>query len=129
MGQENLDLIRAGFAAHNSGDLDALTALYDADAVFETLSSGTHRGREGLRAIYAQNQEALSGYSVEPIELIESSDQVVAVAEIKGEGPGSAAAAAGDTFAFLFTIDRGRIVREQAFPGRQEALAAAGPQD
>ena len=129
MSQESLDLIRAGFAAHNSGDLDALTALYDADAVFETLSSGTHRGREGLRAIYAQNQEALAGYRVDPIELIESGDQVVAVVEIKGEGPGSEEAAAGDTFAFLFTISGGRIVREQAFPDREEALGAAGLRD
>ena len=61
MSEQNLDLIRAGFAAHNSGDLDALTEIYDSDAVFETLSSGTHRGNEALRRICEENQKALAG--------------------------------------------------------------------
>jgi hypothetical protein len=31
-----------------------------------------------------------------------------------------------DQFAFLFTIKDGRVVREQAFRNRQEAIEAAG---
>jgi ketosteroid isomerase-like protein len=33
MSEENLELIRAGFAAHNRGDFDALTEVYDPDVV------------------------------------------------------------------------------------------------
>jgi ketosteroid isomerase-like protein len=126
MSQENLELIRAGFAAHNRGDLDALVEVYDPDVVFETLLLGTRRGNEAIRLIYEENQKTLSGYTVDPVELIDSGDQVVAVAQVNGVGPVSQMAMAGDQFAFLFTIKNGRVVREQAFRNRDEALEAAG---
>jgi ketosteroid isomerase-like protein len=126
MSEENLELVRAGFAAHNRGDLDALVEFYDPDVVFETLLLGTHRGREAIRLIYEENQRTLSGYSVEPVELIDFEDQVVAVAQVTGVGPGSQIAMDGDQFAFLFTIKNGRAIREQAFRNKEEALAAVG---
>ncbi len=127
MSEENLELIRVGFAAHNRGDLDALVEVYDPDAVFETLLLGTHHGNEAIRLIYEENQKTLSGYDVVPVELIDSGDQVVAVAEVKGVGPVSQIAMEDrDRFAFVFTIKNGRVVREQAFRNRDEALEAAG---
>jgi ketosteroid isomerase-like protein len=127
MSEENLELIRAGFAAHNNGDLDALTQVYDPDVVFETLLLGTHHGNEAIRLIYEENQKTLSGYRVDPIELIDAGDQVVAVAQVTGVGPGSQIAMEDrDRFAFLFTIKNGRVVREQAFRNKEEALEAAG---
>ena len=130
MSEENLELVRAGFAAHNRGDLDALTQVYDPDVVFETLLLGTHRGNEAIRLIYEENQKALSGYDVVPVELIDAGDQVVAVAQVTGTGPESGIAMEdSDRFAFLFTIKDGRIVREQAFRNKEEALEAAGLQD
>jgi ketosteroid isomerase-like protein len=97
--------------------------------VFETLLLGTHHGNEAIRLIYEENQKTLSGYDVVPVELIDSGDQVVAVAEVKGVGPASQIAMDGDQFAFLFTIKNGRVVREQAFRNRDEALQAAGLRD
>jgi ketosteroid isomerase-like protein len=127
MSEENVELIRAGFAAHNRGDLDALTQVYDPDVVFETLLLGTHHGNEAIRLIYEENQKTLSGYMVDPIELIDAGDQVVAVAQVNGVGPTSQIAMEDrDQFAFLFTIKNGRVVREQAFRNREEALVAAG---
>ena len=127
MSQENLELIRAGFAAHSRGDLDALVEFYDPDVVFETLLLGTHHGNEAIRLIYEENQKTLSGYAVEPVELIDCGDQVVAVAQVNGTGPASGLPMDGDRFAFLFTIRNGRCVREQAFRNRDEALEAARP--
>ena len=127
MSKENLELIRAGFAAHNRGDLDALQEVYDPEVVFETLLLGTHRGNAAIRLIYEENQKTLAGYDVEPVELIDSGDQVVAVAQVKGAGPVSQVPMEErDQFAFLFTIRNGRVVREQAFRNRDEALEAAG---
>jgi ketosteroid isomerase-like protein len=126
MSQENLELIRAGFAAHNRGDLDALVEVYDPDVVFETLLLGTHHGQEAIRLIFEENQKTLSGYSIEPVELIDSEDQVVAVAQVTGVGPASQISMDGDQFAFLFTIKNGRVIREQAFRNKDEALQAAG---
>jgi ketosteroid isomerase-like protein len=127
MSQENLDLIRAGFDAHNRGDLDALTQVYDEHVVFETLLLGTHHGNEAIRLIFEENQKTLTGYDVVPVELIENEDQVLAVAQVSGAGLSSEIAMeSSDQFAFLFTIRSGRIVREQAFRNREEALEAAG---
>jgi ketosteroid isomerase-like protein len=121
----NVEAIRAGFAAHNRGDLDALVALYDPEAVFETLLLGTYYGNESIRLIYEENQKTMSGYDVVPVELIEVGDRVVAVAKAVGTGLVSQIAV-DEPFAFVFTFKGSRIAREQAFRNREEALIAAG---
>ena len=125
MSRENVETIKAGFAAHNRGDLEALEKLYDPEAVFETLLLGTHNGSEAIRLIYEENQKTMAGYDVVPVELIDAGDMVVAVAQMKGAGPVSQISM-DDQFAFVFTFKGGRIVREQAFRNREEALEAAG---
>ena len=57
MSQDNVERIKAGFAAHS------------------------------IRLIYAENQKTLSGYDVVPVELIDAGDKVVAVAQAVGAGP------------------------------------------
>lgn len=121
----NVEAIRAGFAAHNRGDLDALVDLYDPEAVFETLLLGTHHGNESIRLIYEENQKTLSGYDVVPVELIEVGKKVVAVAQAVGSGSTSQIAV-DEPFAFVFTFKGERVVREQAFRNREEALEAVG---
>jgi ketosteroid isomerase-like protein len=123
--RENLERVRRGFAAHNRGDLDALVDFYDPDVVFETLLLGTHRGNEAIRLIYEENQKTLAGYDVEPVELIDAGDKVVAVVKMVGSGT-SSNISMDEGFAFVFTMGNGRCVREQAFRNREEALEAAG---
>ena len=125
MSQENIERVKAGFAAHNRGDLDALVEFYDPDVVFETLLLGTHHGNEAIRVIYEENQKTLSGYDVVPVELIDAGDKVVAVAQTVGAGTHSEIAV-DDRFAFVFTFNGGRCVREQAFRNKEEALEAGG---
>lgn len=123
--RENLERVEQGFAAHNRGDLDALVELYDPDVVFETLLLGTHRGNEAIRLIYEENQKTLAGYDVVPEELIDAGDKVVAV--VKMEGAGSSSQISMDEgFAFVFSFRGDRVIREQAFRNREEALEAAG---
>jgi steroid delta-isomerase-like uncharacterized protein len=127
MSKQNVELVREGFEAHNRGDMDALTQLYAEDVVFETLLLGTHHGNEAIRLIYEENRKTLAGYTVDPVELIDAGDQVVAVAQVNGTGPASQIAMEDrDRFAFLFTLRDGRVTREQAFRNREEALRAAG---
>ena len=124
MSRENVERIKAGFAAHNRGDVEAMIELYDPEAVFETLLLGTHHGRESLRLILEENQKTMAGYDVVPVELIEDGDKVVAVVKTVGTGVVSQIAS-DDQFAFVFTLRDGLIVREQAFRNREEALEAA----
>ena len=125
MSQENIERVKEGFAAHNRGDVDALVDVYHPECVFETLLLGTHHGNEAIRMIHAENKKNLSGYNVVPVELIDVGDKVVAVAQTKGIGPVSQIAL-DDHFAFVFTLRDGRIVREQAFRNKEEALEAVG---
>src|SRR5438552_9118652 len=112
MSEENLDLVRALFAAHKRDDLDAVVELYHPDAVIETLLLGTHRGREAIRLLREENRRTLSGYTVDLGELIDCGDRVVAVAKVTAVGPASQIAIEGSSFAFLFTITDGLVVRE-----------------
>jgi ketosteroid isomerase-like protein len=125
MSQENVERVKAGFAAHNRGDMDALVEFYDPEVVFETLLLGTHHGNEAIRLIYEENRKTMSGYDVIPVELIDAGDKVVAVAQVVGAGTVSQIAL-DDRFAFVFTFEGDRVVREQAFRNREEALRAAG---
>ena len=125
MSRENVERVKAGFAAHNRGDVDALVELYDPEAVFETLLLGTHHGNQAIRLIYEENQKTMAGYDVVPVELIDAGDKVVAVVQAVGAGSASRITV-DEGFAFVFTFKGERIVREQAFRNREEALEAAG---
>jgi ketosteroid isomerase-like protein len=125
MSQENIERVKAGFAAHNRGDMDFLVEFYDPEVVFETLLLGTHHGNEAIRLIYEENRKTMSGYDVIPVELIDAGDKVVAVAQVMGAGTVSQIAL-DDRFAFVFTFKGDRVVREQAFRNREEALEAVG---
>ena len=69
MSQENVELVKAGFAAYNRGDMDALVEFYDPEVVFETLLLGTHHGTEAIRVIYEENRRPCPSYDVVPVEL------------------------------------------------------------
>ena len=125
MSQSNVERIQAGFAALGRGDLDALEEMYAPEAVFETLLLGTHRGKESIRVIHAENVTNQSGYTVEPVEMIDAGDRVITVVEMGGAGPASQISL-NDRFAFVHTLEDGLIVREQTFRNREEALEAAG---
>jgi ketosteroid isomerase-like protein len=125
MSRENVERIKEGFAAHNRGDVGALVELYDPEAVFETLLLGTRHGNEAIREIYAENQKTMAGYDVVPVELIDAEDKVLAVVKMEGAGS-SSGISVDEGFAFVFTFKGDRVIREQAFRNKEEALEAAG---
>jgi len=59
------------------------------------------------------------------VELIDAGDKVVAVAQAVGAGSTSQISV-DDAFAFVFTFQGERVILEQAFRNREEALEAAG---
>jgi ketosteroid isomerase-like protein len=125
MSEENVEKVRAGFAAHNRGDLDAWLELYDPEVEFETLLLGTHQGKEAMRSLYHENLANQPGYTATPVELIDAGDKVISVVQLGGAGTSSQIALA-DQIAFIHTFRNGVVVREQTFRNREEALEAAG---
>ena len=125
MSEENVEKVRAGFAAHNRGDLDAWLDLYDPEVEFETLLLGTNQGKEAMRSLYDENQANQSGYTATPVELIDAGDKVIAVVQVGGAGAASQIAL-DDQIAFIQTFKNGLVVRDQTFRNRGESLEAAG---
>jgi ketosteroid isomerase-like protein len=125
MSQENVEIAQAVAVAYNSGDLDALMELYDPDVEFVTLLLGTHHGKEAIRSIFEENRRTLPGYRLDPDELIDAGDKVVAVAHLGGAGSASGIAL-DDRIAFVATLRDGLIIRQQTFRNKTEALEAAG---
>ena len=128
MSQENVERVRAGFAAYNRGDLDALLDMYDPGVEFVTLMQGNHQGKEAVGRLFEENRTNLPGYRLDPVELIDSDDQVIAVVHLGGAGRVSQIAL-DDRIAFLFTIKDGRAIRQETFRSKEGALEAAGLHD
>jgi len=125
MSEENVEIVRALAAAYNRGDFDAMLERYDPEVEFVTLLLGNHRGKEALRRLYEENRTTVLGYKLEPEELIDAGDKVIAAVRMGGAGRVSQIAL-GDLIAFVFTIKDGLVVRQQTVRNKEEALEAAG---
>jgi hypothetical protein len=118
MSQENLDRVRAGIAAFNGGDLEGLMEIYHPEVVFDTLLLGTQHGKEDVRRLFEENRGTLSGYTLEPVELVDVGEVVIAVIQLGGAGD--------DRIAFVHTFEDGLMVRQQTFRNKEDAFEAAG---
>jgi SnoaL-like domain len=84
-----------------------------------------YRGREG-RSEFQRGWTAEWGeMRFEPEEMLDLGDRVLFVGRVKGSGISSGAGFESD-WAVLLTISAGRVIREQPFFDRREALEAAG---
>jgi uncharacterized protein len=126
---ENIELLKRGYEAFNRGDLDAAFELLDPEIEWvndeRVPFAGTYRGHDELRALFRDQQEVFGEITMEPIEVFETGDQVVAFVRQRARGQASGAAVE-ITVGHLWTIRDGRAVRWQGFPQREKALEAAG---
>ena len=94
-----MELVRRTFEALNRGDLDAAAEAYDPEAEIVTLMSGTFHGPEGARQAVEEGRRNLRGWTLDPNELIDAGDSVIAIVHIRGAGQHSGIAL-GDLMAF-----------------------------
>jgi ketosteroid isomerase-like protein len=127
MSQENLEMVRRGFAAWNSGDMDALRELYDPDVILRSLEgwpeSGPFMGREAVMGWYEQLREAWEADAVEPIDITDAGDRVIVRTVWRGAGQGPDSRM---EFTNVYTVRKGRIVYQEQFWDHAEALEAVG---
>jgi ketosteroid isomerase-like protein len=134
MSQENVEIVRQIYDAASQRDSAAVLGLYDPDveidvsrthgAVMDSVYAGT--GHAGLRAWSREWHEAWGAVEYEVHELIDVGDDVIAVVTVRGRGRASGADAQFARYAGLWTIRDGKVVHVTWFPGRAEALEAAG---
>jgi len=127
-----LRIVRLGFEAANRGDYEAAFGFYDRDielvpptGLIGLGDEPSYRGLEA-RVRYERNWRAEWGdFRYEPEELRDLGDRLLLIGRIKSSGLSSGAAIDSD-FANLFTLSAGRVIREQVFFDRAEALEVAG---
>jgi uncharacterized protein len=91
--QENIDLVRRGYAAFSSGDIETLQALFAEDAVWNAVGSGEMSGpkigRDGILTYFGELVEDTGGtFSVSLIDLAGGDGRVFALHRIHGERDG-----------------------------------------
>jgi ketosteroid isomerase-like protein len=128
--EDNVELIRRGYAAFNSGDIDAVLELLDPAVVIGVLEDSPiaeeFHGHEGFRKLLAENSAMFSDYRNRPEEIVEVTDEKIVVV-VRSEARGRVSGAAvGGRIAHLWTLRDGKAIRFEAFPSCEAALAATG---
>ena len=128
MSQENVEVVRAGFEAWNTGDMDALRDLYDPDVIVRAVEGwpepGPYVGREAVMRQWEEQREAFDADAIEPIsDFIEAADRVVVRVIWHGAGHGPEA---NLELTAVFTVRKGRIFGTEFFWDHVEALEAVG---
>jgi ketosteroid isomerase-like protein len=129
MSQENVDTLRKGYLALNSGDFDAAIALLDPDVEFDvsrrTFDPGVFHGHEGVRENLSLVGEQWAMFRQEPQDFIVAGDDVVVPIRFIGVGRQSGVETTANA-AHVWTFQNGKIVRQRTFQTLAEALEAVG---
>ena len=131
MSAANVAAVRSYYEAFNRGDDEAAEAFLAEDIVVDytrrLIEPGVARGREAAIAASERIREAWGELSVEPEELIDRGDRVVAVVISRARGAASGAETSSRT-AQVWTLHDGRAVRFEYFGDPEEALeTTTGP--
>jgi ketosteroid isomerase-like protein len=129
MSQENVEIVRRGYDAWNSGDLDAFLQDLDPNVEWHLpeggLNVGIRRGREAIRQLVEDFLDIWDDLRVEPERFFERGDQIVVFIRIRGRGKGSGVEMENRA-AHVATVRSGKVVRLVVYPERAEALEAVG---
>jgi ketosteroid isomerase-like protein len=129
--ETNVEIVRRGFEALNSGDIEAGLAHFHPDIEFRTVDwvdAEVYVGHDGVRRLYTSLSEMFDEYRVEPREVIDLGDHVVVPVRQTGRGQGSGIEVDVE-FCMLYTFEGDQITRIDNFRETAEALKAAGQAD
>ena len=127
MSQENVEIVRAFYAAYNRGDLDAVLKDLAPDFTLDwSRAMGPQRGVYGTDRVrqFFDDFAEIFEQRVEPDEFINVGEHVVVpqTGYIRGRDGIEATA----RITLVWTIRDGAIVRLSMYQERQDALEAAG---
>jgi ketosteroid isomerase-like protein len=127
MSQENVEIMKAAFAAWNAGDMEAFRELHDPHVVVRTVEGwpepGPYFGREAVMRWFEQLRETWDSDTVEMVGISDVGDRVVVRLVLHGEGRGPQAHL---EMTQVITLRKGKIVYREYFWDHAEALEAVG---
>ncbi len=127
MAEQNVNALKRGYAALNRGDLSVVLELLHPEIEWHepapSPDAGTHRGRESFERFLRGWLESFEEFRVEPEQIVERGDVLIAV--VRQSGKGRASGVGVDTrLAHLWSVEAGQAVRWEAIANPDEALAA-----
>jgi ketosteroid isomerase-like protein len=133
MSQQNVEVVRAAFAAWNAGDMEAFFAHFHPELVYHPRADepdpSPHVGRDAYERLVYGFVDSFSEVTFEVLEVIDAGDRVIVATVLQAvlHGQGSASGAGvSDTYVFVFKLRDGLGVEGWEYRTKQEALEAAG---
>jgi ketosteroid isomerase-like protein len=124
----NLPLVRAAFDAYNRRDVPRLCELMtdqvDLQPPVSWLTGHAYRGHQGIAEWLRDLDESFSFAQIEPLELTDLGDRVLAITRFDVEGNESGASF-GSELGLVLGIEAGRIASWIGFTSHAEARARA----
>jgi ketosteroid isomerase-like protein len=128
MSEENVEVLRAFYAAWNAGDMGALRELHDPSVIMHAPAGwpepGPEVGRDAVMRQFERLRTAWDADWAEPIgEFVDAGDRTLVrfIWHAAGKGPGSHM-----EFTHVATVRNGRIFLNEYFWDHREARRAAG---
>lgn len=130
MSEDNVELVRGVFEAHDRRDWDAVYSFYAPDIVWEDIDGiwgdwGTARGVDGVRAAWRRWLGVLERPTFAAEEFRDAGDQVLVRVRMSGRGRESGVDVE-QVITMLWTVRAGRIQRVRVYRNRADALEAVG---
>ncbi len=130
MSRENVEVVRAMWAAYARDDFEASLDAYTEDTVWDDTryrpDGAVHLGRDALVDVVRTWRAAWDEYDIEAEEVLDAGgDRVAAVLRETGRGKGGGVELT-NRFAQVATLRGGQIVHTMVFRAPEEALEAAG---
>jgi ketosteroid isomerase-like protein len=127
--QANADTLRQGYEALNQGDFSVVLELLDPDMEWHepagSPEAGDHHGRDTFERFLRSWIESFEDFRVEPEQVVERGDRLVAVVHQSGRGRASGAPIE-IRLAHVWTIKDGRAIRWESMPDVDAALSRSG---
>ena len=130
MSTDDVEVVRRSWEAWERGGLDELATFWHRDVDWRAVPGapddrGVIRGRDAVRAYFAEWLELFDDFTATAEELADAGDGVVADVHVRGRG-GASGITTDMRFATVYTVRDGLIVRGREYATREEALRAAG---
>lgn len=129
--RHNVDIIRAGYEAFLSGDIESAFGVFAPDIEIyddpSMVGEPVYRGPDGFARLLAVTTEGFEDVSYSADDFIEADDSVLVVARRAGRGVASGVRVEERQF-HLWDMRDGVAVRFRLFLSRDDAFSAAGLQ-
>ena len=130
MSQENVEIVRRGFAALAEQGVEGVIPYFTEDAVVYSIpewpDDPEYYGHDGVRRLFRQWAENFDEFRLELRELHDGGDGVVGLLELSGQTKHAALPMRMEVGAVYSGITDGRVAGLRLFSSWSGALAAAG---